>query len=314
MLTTSHRLAAALAVIVALAVPAPAAATQLWLPYKPAGYYLEFVNCCRPVAQWPGIKLDARGIPMVTYDQGKTYVYNPVTVGLFGLQAYSWFKRSGKAADRTNAVRAADWFVSYQRGDGIWPYNFSWPVGGMGVTLPAGWGSAMAQGLGISMLARASTLGSTVRYLAAARRAVPAMIKPVNSGGLMTPFLDDTRYPFYEEYPTRPASLTLNGFMFSLIGLYDLAQLGKDARARQVFDRGYRTLAYGLPYYDLGDTTAYHLGHLTNPPRPVYMIPSYHSVHVMLLRALNSVVPHPTIADFADRWATYAPCNWLCAA
>lgn len=39
-------------------------------------------------------------------------------------------------------------------------------------------------------------------------------------GGVLATFLN--KYHWYEEYPTQPASFVLNGFIFSLLGLYDL--------------------------------------------------------------------------------------------
>lgn len=301
------------AVAASFACAGTAQAAQPWLPYNPTGYYLDLVNCCSSIATWPNTKLDANGIPMVTYDGGKTYVYNPVTIGNYGLQAYSWFLKYGNPQYQQNAVNAANWFVANQGPDGAWRYNFSYPVGGMGVTLPPGWPSAMAQGLAMSLLTRVASLTQTPSYLVAARAALGPLSQPVSSGGTLADFFG---HPFYEEYPTSPPSFTLNGYMYTLVGLVDLNAADPSSGAGSLLDQGLATLDYALPFYDLTVSTAYHLGHITNPPRPVYTIPSYHTQHVMLLRALTSIRPDTIESFYAARWATYPPCSTspLCAA
>ena len=53
--------------------------------------------------------------------------------------------------------------------------------------------------------------------------------------------------------------------------------------------------------------SAYHLGHLTNPPRPIHASLKYHWVHVVELAALDSIRPDPVLERYHDRWAAYKP-------
>jgi hypothetical protein len=280
--------------------------TNPWLPYSPTGYYLYLLNCCGAIANWDRVRLDAGGIPTITYDGGLSYQYYPVTIELFGLQAYTWYLKYGTQDYLDNAVRAGDWLVDNQvPWSGEWLSRFTYYAGGSGSTLNDPWPSAMAQGLGMSLLTRLAIHTGDPKYLKAAEAALDSLKTPVAKGGVLAKFF---RHPFYEEYPTNPPTFTLNGFMYTLIGLYDLEKAAPRTEAGRLYAQGLATLRYALPFYDLSTTSSYHLSHITNPLRPAYTLVPYHQVHVMLLRALSSVTPDPTLAYYADLWGSYPPC------
>lgn len=84
--------------------------------------------------------------------------------------------------------------------------------------------SAMGQGQGISLLSRAFYhSGGNELYLKTAGAALKPFKVLNNNGGVLSKFMN--LYPWYEEYPTVPPIFILNGFMYSLIGLYDLFSL-----------------------------------------------------------------------------------------
>ena len=83
-----------------------------------------------------------------------------------------------------------------------------------------GWYGAMCQGQAISVLCRAYHVTKDKKYLVAAEAALGPFQRSVSEGGVQTLFMD--KYDWYEEYPTNPSTFILNGFMYSLIGLYDL--------------------------------------------------------------------------------------------
>jgi len=60
----------------------------------------------------------------------------------------------------------------------------------------------------------------------------------------------------YEEYPTTPPLFILNGFIYSLFGLYDLAQVSQGqtkVTAQQLYSDGMKSLKVMLPLYDSGE-------------------------------------------------------------
>lgn len=74
------------------------------------------------------------------------------------------------------------------------------------------------------------------------------------------------KYDWYEEYPTKPASFVLNGFIYSLLGLYDLnatapPHLTKDVQ--NLYNQGMVSLKKMLVLFDTGSGTIYDLRHFT---------------------------------------------------
>lgn len=70
------------------------------------------------------------------------------------------------------------------------------------------------------------------RFLEAANRALGPFTRLVksdtsdsNNCGVRAHFLDQSSLPWFEEYPVIPSVFVLNGFIFSLIGLYDLSHV-----------------------------------------------------------------------------------------
>src|SRR6185503_20513502 len=85
--------------------------------------------------------------------------------------------------------------------------------------------------------------------------------------GVRTKFLD--KYVWYEEYPTTPSSFVLNGFMYALLGLYDLKMIkvsgGASIKAARLYEEGVESLKVLLPLFDTGSGTMYDLRHFTVP-------------------------------------------------
>ena len=104
--------------------------------------------------------------------------------------------------------------------------------------VPPGWYGAMCQGQAISVLVRAhlatSHLASGLRngYLAAAARAAAVFNISSQEGGVRGEVLGRV---WYEEYPTSPSSHILNGFMYGLLGLQELASVEAGGGAEQLY-------------------------------------------------------------------------------
>lgn len=84
--------------------------------------------------------------------------------------------------------------------------------------------SAMGQGQAISLLSRAFYhSGGNIQYLNTAWAALKPFKVYSENGGVLSEFMN--KHPWFDEYPTIPPIFILNGFMYSLIGLYDLYSL-----------------------------------------------------------------------------------------
>jgi heparosan-N-sulfate-glucuronate 5-epimerase len=240
------------------------------------------------------------GVPIVDYGTHRSR--NPVTIAQYGLSRFGTYRRSGDRAAREDALRSARWLVHHQHGDGTWRYDFPYRVG----TLPelaAGWSSALAQGQGISLLVRAHATTRNAAYLTAALRAIQPLTVRVAKGGLQTRFDGGL---WLEEYPTRPRhSFVLNGFMFTLLGLYDLAPRSPTALA--LYRAGRRTLIRVLPLYDAGGGCSLYAQVPDPQGRPWRISNVYKPIHVGLLRTLDALQHAPVLREYAARWLPGCP-------
>lgn len=278
--------------------------------YSPSGDYLNY-GATRRYEEGEKIKLDAAGLPMVLY--GKGYWYNPVTISQFLLTAYG--RQLDTDSGHGDVLAAAERLLGMQRADGAFAYNFPYRHYTSTASYRKGWISGMAQGVALSALARTYILTKDEKYLAAGNRALAFLNTPKNNGGPRTDLSDLhpslRSYVFFLEYQTQPDVYTLNGFMFTLMGLYDWWKVTDSKTAEKLFRDGIRTLEKILPYYDLDIISSYDLSYITHKrpefliPRDPHVVPRYHAVHITQLQALNSVHPSIALAHYRDRWKGY---------
>jgi D-glucuronyl C5-epimerase C-terminus len=187
---------------------------------------------------------------------------------------------------RDAAARVADRIAGALDGDGLLRYGFAMPHT---YPLAPGWSSATAQGQAASLFVR-------VGLPDAAREAVsPLVVEPSDLRAWTE------HGPVLQEYPTEPPAHVLNGWIFALWGLYDVARGTGDEVAADAFEDGVAALAARLHRYELaGRWSRYDLY-----PHPIAHAasPFYHRLHVEQLRALHQLAPAPAFRDYASRWA-----------
>jgi hypothetical protein len=108
--------------------------------------------------------------------------------------------------------------------------------------------------------------------------------------------------PFFEEYPTFPASRVLNGEIFTLWGLRDVAIGLRDAEAGELLQAAREALSANLDRWDTGYWSRYDLF-----PHPISNVASgsYHHLHITQLRAMSLISPEPAFGNTAERFAAY---------
>lgn len=203
-------------------------------------------------------------------------------------------------------LTAADWFLANQDEFGGWIVPVERSIAEKRLVLEAGWHSAMAQGHAMSVLTRAYAVTNDTRYLAAANKAAKLFDMDARDGGVRNILFG---VPWYEEYPTTPGSFVLNGFMYSLIGLYDLSRAvaqQSDADAHRLFKQGMESLKKLLPFYDTGSGSVYDLRHVTLRVAPNLARWDYHTVHVYQLLWLFNIDKDEFLKETAERWTSYA--------
>jgi hypothetical protein len=244
----------------------------------------------------------ANGIPQLDYHGHIGLQYNPIAIAQYGLGNYNLWHRTADLLRKEKFFRVADWLCSNleqnSHGLAVWNHHFNWEYRD---TLRAPWYSALAQGQAISVLVRAHKESNDSKYLDSAHRAFRSFQASTREGGVA--FTDDAGDLWFEEYIVSPPTHILNGFIWALWGLYDYALATKEQSARELFDRGVRTLLHNLNRYDLGFWSLYEQSG-TNLPMVASMF--YHRLHIVQLRVMYRLTNEQQFAQVADGWETYA--------
>lgn len=176
----------------------------------------------------------------------------------------------------------------------LWPHHVDVPK----YRLQAPLYSAMAQGQAASAFVRAH-LGTSEDEWAEASRAA---IRPLLGDGVLGLVASTAEGPVLEEVPSEPPAHVLNGWVFALWGLWDVALGLGDGDARRRFEESEAALEQLLGSYDVGWWSRYSL---FPPVAPDLAKPFYHRIHVAQLPALQGMTGRPLYGDAAVRWASY---------
>jgi D-glucuronyl C5-epimerase C-terminus len=138
--------------------------------------------------------------------------------------------------------------LATDRAGGIaWEYMFHFDGGS------PPWTSGLSQGTALQVLARAWSRFKEPAYLTAAQQALgifkvapPQGVRVQTSVGTM-----------YAEYTYAPSDKILNGFIQSLVGLYDYASITKDPLGLTLFEAGDAEARAIVPRYDTGAWSMY---------------------------------------------------------
>ena len=174
-------------------------------------------------------------------------------LGTFGKVNALWASRQttalGQAVDELLPLAA-------ERAGGLaWEYYFPYRAG------KAPWVSSLAQGTALQALSRAAqrlrrqaeVFPVTARGLNLFERAAPEGVRvPAGAG------------THYAQYSFEPGLRILNGFIQSLVGLYDYGRIAADERAKALFATGEARAREEVPTYDTGAWSLYSRGTVTH--------------------------------------------------
>lgn len=235
----------------------------------------------------PNTLVDDDGVPLSVIAGGERVRF-PIAVFQYALGCHDLSLLEPDRADaHRGALRAcADWALSVQCPDGSW--DAFGPVGSKRYTV-----SSMAQGEGCSMLLRAHCAFGDAAYRDAALAAAQFMLTDFERGGTAVREGDGL---FLEEYPQSPRRSVMNGWVFSLFGLYD-ASLA-DPFFAEAFRWSAETLARHLDDYDAGYWSLYDLERRVASP-------AYHTLHIAQLRTMARITGDGRFAEKAERFERY---------
>jgi len=182
-----------------------------------------------------------------------------------------------------------------ERRDGhlLWPYDivvrkypFAWPPY-----------SALAQAQAASVFVRAYLLSGDDNDAELARRASRSLVD--DSFGLVSRTVNG---PVLEESAGEPPSHILNGWIYALWGLRDVAVALEDDPAAAMYEASLGCLRQTIDRYDVGWWTRYSLYPHTLPDLAK---PFYHRLHVDQLGILHRLTGFADFDEIAHRWRAY---------
>ncbi len=261
---------------------------------KPVEYYIDL----RPKIDYNGL-FDEKGVFLLFQEDTKRWDYYPISVFNYGLAAYQHFYNNKNEEFLEKSLNQANWALKTQEKTG--KYKGCWLCGYDNKTfsLKAGWQSAMAQGLGISLLLRLWMITQNEQYLESASLALLPFHKTVDEGGVLAMY--KKKYIFFEEYPSNPSSFVLNGYVSAIWGLRDYGLFLNDNTVLNLWNQSVEVLSEILPQYDLGYWSRYDLreGEINVASQ------FYHHYHITLLNILYKLSQFLIFKNYAQLFNQY---------
>lgn len=241
------------------------------------------------------LDFDRNGIPMKHY-RAQGGQYNPLFIAWWGLFNLERYLEISKAEYLKTFLLQVEWLKEHavRRADGavVWPCYFDWQEGFCRLRSP--WISAMYQGVVISVLIRGYRVTGDVALLALSEQAACVFESSIDEGGVRT--LEQGRV-LYEEYPGYPLARVLDGFLVSLLGLYDLSVETGRTDVRSLFDQGVEGLLQALSQWDYRGKWSWY------GARAYLCPPHYHKFNWILLSVLGRLTGKEQLMRYANLWS-----------
>jgi len=161
--------------------------------------------------------------------------------------------------------------------------------------------SAMSQGQAMSVLVRAHRATGDQRYLDAAMACVGPFERTMDDDGVSARPAGGGVW--FEEDTRRPPRHILNGMIFALWGLDDLAHATVAPAAGRLYASGLETLGERISRYDNGSWSLYDV---PDDARPYIASMRYHELHTAQLEALAAGTEVEAFRQIAERFSLYA--------
>jgi len=243
---------------------------------------------------WSVMRMDASGVPRA-WRRLYGEVYKAAFIAWWGLVNLEHHLRHGDTPAREAFMRQIDWLDGHavigSDGSVVWPNQYDLLEGD--TLLMAPWVSAYDQGMVISALVRGYRMTGRPRLLGLLRGAHRIFEISTRDGGVRAAA---PRGVVYLEHPGGPTPGVLDGFLTSLLGLYDLWVETGDSKVESLFREGIAGLKSFLPVWD------YHQKWSWYATREYLCPPTYHVINRSLLRVVAGLAGEPDLVAQAERW------------
>jgi hypothetical protein len=221
--------------------------------------------------------------------------YNPAYIAWYGLMKLEQALKEGQSSSKAFETQFR-WLIQHaiRRSDGsvVWHFPVDHVEGRCKLTAP--WISVMIQGLAVSVLVRARRLGfRNIDLMELCRSATVVYSQTIEQGGVRT--IEDG-HVLYEEYPGYPLARVLDGFLFGLLGLYDLWVETEDKNVKRLFEEGVDGVAHTIHHWNYQNNWSWYGYHGYLCP------PHYHTLNRMLLSVVAAASKRESLATQATNW------------
>ena len=203
-----------------------------------------------PISKHKNLIFDNNGIPLLQHKD--SLIYYPIQYTRVSLDYYANYIRERTPERKAAFLKLAEYIrdnITRKDGFGVWECNTEIKPYKTGVP----WPSAMSQGFGIGVMLQAYSVTKNQSYLSTANLALNSYEILLKNGGIKN--IWDGQVHF-EEYAD-PESHVLNGYIYSLVGLFYHYKLTGSRKALKLFQEGAEALSIKLKDYDAGFTTFY---------------------------------------------------------
>ena len=260
---------------------------KVYSPTEVKGYYNDLTN---KVSK--NTILDEDGIPINTTIAG-VKAYFPISIFQYGLGLYDLFLIEKQKEYLDKFLKIANWALENQEESGMWDC-FAKLKDKAHKTQ-----SSMCQSQGTSVLLRAYIESKETKYFKAAKKAIDFMLKDVNEGGTCLYQNDNI---IFQEYVSEYNLSVLNGWIFSIFGLYDYCLVEKEEKYKKILEKTILTLCKKLNEYDRKYWSNYDL-------KNTIASPAYHNLHIMQLQLLYNIFKKKEFKEFVCKWTEYEKSN-----
>lgn len=233
-----------------------------------------------------GTLLDKRGIPLTIIGNGEK-VYFPIAIFQYGLGCYDLYMLKNDEKAFKDFINIVKWAFDHINDDGSWKcFDL---LGSEKYSV-----SSMCQGEGASLLYRGYWQTNCEKYRFAAEKAIDFMLMDYDLGGTAIYEGNDM---YLEEFPQKNRKTVLNGWIFSLFGLYDASLVAPEKYSLK-FKHAIDTLKNELYLYDNGYWSWYDLEHKITSP-------AYHKLHIAQLKILYTLTNEIIFFEMAKKFEGY---------
>jgi heparosan-N-sulfate-glucuronate 5-epimerase len=264
-------------------------------------YYLDLTDTLIDYTSGHYGCFDSKGIPMI--GKGESAYYNAIVVLQYGFIVHELFLRNIDIEKNKNIL--SEILVWLDKSKDTIGDCFVWRnlESNKKYNLKPGFISAMTQGEAISFYVRMYELFKNETYLEYAKKAYNFLQIDFENGGVKR--IDELGCLWFEEYPSPTPSYVLNGFIYTVFGIYDLYKITLDPSIKALFDSTIVTLKKNLHKYDVGYWSLY-----DQYTQELVMVYYQKNVHIPQMEALYYITGDSLFLEYKTKWEkTLTPLN-----